>query len=530
MSTARLTIESANIAPTVLTNYHWPGEFSDKPERDQVFYRREFKGEIVLKGDDYALVNDLTDVTEEITLTVERKCDGVYTEFWTGVAAKFDGKFDHDRCTVALKFKPEDNYRCLYDAWETAHSIYAAGPEFITRGMAGTYQLGDGNGADHCQAESNMGPIDFDAECGTPAGWCVEHDEQVLLPIGGVYVGKRFYHREIGTGTLTDPPAYGTGWTHLSGTTWWRCPDIDEQAIGVLRYGREFADVFQYLVDESGCGLTVRSHFFGIAATHAAPPSNDAYTYAAAKYQLLSIHQKSDVKRPDASNESTEAVWSMKLKELLDDLRRIFNVYWRIDGTDLIVEHITYFTTSAGADYSAQNIRQVKTYDLDAPKREEFYWADDACSTAFKGSPITYAAGSNTTTHRVANFSTDVAFIRTPENHGVIADAGFVLLCNTQVAGKNVIIELNAPLSWEALHDNLHRDYRPFLAGTLNGVGVTFNSARPSQVYEPFTVCLPCDEDIDPSQYITTEVGNGYVAENTINILKDSLELKLKYE
>lgn len=536
MANARIKISSDSIVETVVDAI-WSGEFTHKKERDRVWYSHEMKSALVLTGSDFHLINDLANACERVSVEVELFCGGEWVAYpWTGYFTKFDtsrdfGGIQFSQCRMEIKVRTDDTYDCIQREWEDDISIFSASAVIQTRPFKGTYEiLGT---CYFCSGTPDPTPCD---DLGVSGVACLEYSSSNLSDDcpSGQYQVIFTYHRVIGVGTPSTPPTYGTGWTYLSGSNWWRCPDEDEIAIGVLKYGRRFDDTLEYLVAQTGCGLTVRSHFFGINATHAAAPSNDAYTYATANYQNMTIHQKSDVKRPDATNASfvpptSSAVWKMRLKDLLEDLRIIFNVWWKVDGTDLILEHISYFGASAGANYSAKPMRLSLEYDQDTPRKEIFKWSDPDVSALFRGFPIEYDCGNGSKEYNVKLFTTDLPFIRDETTQEAVKDDGYVLICNQIIGGEYIIIDLNYPLRFQNIHDKLYRHNRPFGSGTLNQNPVTFLSTEKIQKQPEFSVGMCCDEAFDPTKYITTALGQGGVDSVTRNLKKDRAEFQLNY-
>ncbi|MCB0541899.1 MAG: hypothetical protein KDC70_00190 [Saprospiraceae bacterium] len=530
MSQVRIKISSSNITETVVDAV-WDGRITHKLERDRIYHLSSLKSEITLYGDDFTLVEGLADDCERISVVVEVFCGGSWVEHsWSGYFTKFDCKFDYVRCSLTAKVKTDDLYDCLLKEWNDEINIYSGtGSTIVTRAFAGTYIAGQGC-CKYCSPSFTLAPCnDFSLTdyCAQPvvvtqpsSGYCA-----------GQYLVTTCYHRVLGVGTPTTPPPYGDpgDWTYISGNDWWRCPDFSEITVGVLQYGRRFDAVLEYLVAQTGCGLTVRSHFFGINATHAAAPSNDAYTYADEHYQDLTVHQKSDVKRPDSTNPSLSFIWDMKLKDLLADLQTIFNVFWKIDGTSLIIEHVSYFGQTAGGDYSTRKMPRTLEYDSEAPNKEVFVWSDRQCSTVFEGDPIEYDCGNGEVERRVTLFSTDVGFIRSEQNHDIISDENFVLVSNKLDGSDYWVSNFNRALGWQNLHDNLHRHYRPFTSGSLNGSSETFLSTQAIKKQPSFTVPNCCDSGFDPGDYVTTPLGNGTVQEATENLKQDTVELQLNY-
>lgn len=521
MIKAKILIESDSITSTEVHPV-WKGDFTYDRERDQVFYRHKIDSEMVFKGNDFTLINDAPEC-EVITVTVQRYCGGDWADYWQGTFTKYDCKFDIDRCELRVKPEVSDKYTCILGDWNTEYNIYG-GTAIQVRSFHGDYEAGL-----HCCADTQPTPD----PCGDWTDSCLEWS--IAIPVGdfgGGWAVKSCWHRVVGVGTPTTPPPYGDpgDWTHLSGNDWWRCPDETEINLGVMRWGRVFNNVLEGLLDNTGCSLTVRSHFFNINATHEpAPPDNAAYTFAEANLQKMTLHQKSDVKRPDTSDPSQLKVWVMKPKDMLDDLRTMFNVFWEIRGTDLVIEHASYFDTLTGADYSDQKIRTEYDADTDgAPQKELFKWSDDVIlSTAHSGYPIEYDCGEGEKENRVKNFTNDLASINDTSNAEFIADRGFVLVSNAVYGGVYAVLDSNNALGWVALHDNLHRHGRYFLEGRMNDEDTTFTTAKRVKKLTSFTVQSCCEDDFDPVATITVPAGVGEVKRAGENIFRESLKIDL---
>ena len=531
MGKVRVKISSLSISETEV-HPAWNAEFLRKIEKGRVYYSHEMRDNMTFTGVDFTLINGLTNECEKITMTVERFCSGDWQLYWTGFFTKFDCKPDFFRCRMDAKVKPDNLYECLFEQWETEQTVYAeTGVEVPVRSLGGTYQ-GGLNFCQVCRATADLTPCDtYDDGCIEPGYPKVYAYPSPICPEPNRFEIHTYWHREVGTGTLTEPPPWASGWTHLTGTTWWRCPDPDtaDLEIGVLKWGRRFDLVLEKMFAEVDCEITLRSHFFNINATHAAPPDNDAYDYAVAAYQDMTVHQKSDVKRPHG-DKSFEFVWKMKLKTLLEDLQNIFNVYWKLDGSDLILEHISYFEGAEGEDYSLKTMPLSLEYEPNTARTERFFWSDEDCNSHFRGKPIVYSCGEGESTRRVSLFSTDVQFIHNESFQDSISDANFVLISNVVNDGVYFIIDKNSPLGWTTLHDKLHRHYRLFGSGTMNGVLETFLSVIPIKKQPEFTVTYCCDNDTDPLKYVTTPLGIGHVQTQTENLYKDTLKIQLNYE
>ena len=520
MSVHRLKIESDSIA-AVQVYPTWSGDVEYSRENDGVFFRAKPNGDFQFKKSEYTTIKGVPDC-EKIDLFLEEKCDDVWIERWRGRFTTYDVKFNENKCLANVSPKTSDEFDCFLSNWEVEQVISGAGDPVSVYPFAGSYEVGQ-----CCGQCFDVEPDPEVPVCATPANWCFDSTYQTgssieCLPDIGFNLYVSCFHRIIGQGTPSVPPPYGTGWAHISGDDWWRCPDTDNDlGVGVFDQGRLFNDVLEYLADQTGCGLTVRSHFLGLNATHDAPPSNLAYTFATEFYQDLQIHQKSDIKRPDATNPAQSFVWKMSFKRLLEDRETIWQVFWTIDGTDLIIEHISYFEANTGVDVTTKNIKlEYGKQEGGAPNEETFRWADgDATFTlAQAGYPISYGnCGEGTTERKVNYFSNDVYYIRSTSNPEEIADAGFCLVATEVIDGKNTIIDSNDPMGWVQIHENLFQHNRFFAEGVLNDAPATFLSTRKTRKLEPFKITVCCGDNFNPADSIETLVGTSYVQKTTAN-------------
>ncbi len=543
MSVIRIKIESDTLDSTVVHPL-WSGEIDQKREEDGVFFRSVLGGDFEFFGDDYTLIKTVPEC-ERITIELEENCNGTWTRQWRGRFTLYDMTFNDTTCTAKVRPEIRDNYECFMDQINTEYIVENT-DAISTKGLRNNYQP-PGFELHHFCTDA----VPYEIAAGLPTDpvcsfgvggvndgslFCFDNNSfssEISLMPGFAYVYSR-YHRVLDVTFTSDPPPYDTGWeivfTDVATTwIWWRCPPSGVNQLGKLDNGRLFNDTLNLLGDAATCGLTVRSHFFGLNNTHTAAPANDAYTYATAYMQNLSLHQKSDVKRPDSSNESQDFVWKMTWKKLLDDLRIMFNVYWIInDDNELIIEHISYFEAQAGVDISAKNI--VVEYgkgDTSAPRTEKFFWMDkDASFTEeHAGFPISYGScGNDTKEYQVGMFSNDIFYIRSVENQEEIADNGFCLVSNDVVIGGGLfgadayyVNDGNAPMGFMLLHENLHKHYRYFESGLMNEEPTEFLSTRKSRKMEPFTVDICCDDGFNPEDYMITRAGNVTVEKATIN-------------
>lgn len=520
MSVHRLKIESDSIA-TVQVSPTWSGKVEYSRENEGVFFRAKPNGDFQFKGTEFTTIKNAPDC-EKIDLFLEEKCDDAWVERWRGRFTTYDVKIDENKCLGTVSPNTSDEYDCFLLKWGEDHVVSSAGAVVDVYPFGGTYEVGQ-----CCSECHDVEPPLDEPVCSVPANWCFlnptyQDGSSTVCGEPGFNQYVSCFHRIVGIGTAIDPPPYGTGWAFLSGLEWWRCPDDNNDLdTGVFDEGRMLNDVLELLADQTGCGLTVRSHFLGLNATHAAPPSNIAYTFATENYQALQLHQKSDIKRPDATNPAQSFVWKMNFKRLLEDFETMWQVYWKIDGTDLIVEHSSYFEANTGTDVTQKNIRlQYGKQEGGSPNEETFTWADgDATfTTAHSGYSIIYGqCGDGAKERKVNYFSNDVYYIRTVQNQEEIADNGFCLIATEVIDGKNVVKDNNDPLGWVQIHENLFQHNRFFAEGTLNDAPATFISTRKTRKLDPFKITACCGDNFSPEDSVETLVGTGVVQKATVD-------------
>jgi len=286
-------------------------------------------------------------------------------------------------------------------------------------------------------------------------------------------------------------------------------------------------DVIDYLASDASYGIkpgcTVSSDFF----TDATNP----VTLHANHLTLLTIAQKSDIIRPTSSDPATSAM--MSWNELMEILWAMFQVQWEYDSTtDTInVEHISWFTRGNGLDLRTQELtKATNKYSYlkeKMPKYEKFMFAE-ADNKNFVGAPIWYdskCVDSDPDTNvkeTLVNVTTDLEYII--NNPDAIADEGFVILCNYEDGGDYFVrlepgeiccpvdIRLNMDLSWANLPNRYFRHNRVLIEGYMNGSLETFWTAQKTKKQNDFFAVICPDDEYEPSDLITTELGETYFA------------------
>lgn len=289
--------------------------------------------------------------------------------------------------------------------------------------------------------------------------------------------------------------------------------------------------VLELLADNVLTGVTVSSEFF-------TDSPNNYVTENPNKLLHLTIAQKSDIRNPTASNKAKTAMLSWN--ELMEILWAMFQVTWDYDvDTDTInVEHVSWWPAADGLDLRTQLLTQsTNKYSYvkeKMPKYEKFAFME-ADDPNFVGVPIWYDSGcvdidpKTNVKNTSINVTTDLEYIVT--NNDAITDEGFVILCNylnvtyfveLQTGFYVASVKLNNTLSWANLHECYYRHNRVIITGYINESLITFWTAQKTKLQECSAII--CDiNDYDPSEEITTELGEVYLTSAKASVLRSSI-------
>ena len=541
MDKVRYYIESDAVARTEIFPV-FSGEMSWTKEENALYYVYGVGEKLKVKDNGYNLIRQHIDTEcKYFYLEIETLCGGSYSLHWRGKFTILGSKENEDRCWFEIEPVPDTKITCFEEAIKEENNFFPTIGRVEVSAVGGNYEEAV------CTRFSPTGGLDFApiSDCLTDAEtWTFKSNEVVEVLFGGNEQFQQVtnWHRETYTtacvGGQPVEPGFGSGWNLLVdncnsvGTaTWWRRPStVNGDTLGPYTNGVRLSDVLEEMNQVMGCGFTLVSNFFNINPDGSAP-SNDPYDFAASSLANITMHQKSDIKDKDASNASTSNSWNIKLEELVEDLRIVFNVYFDpSDETILRIEHYSYFTSGIGLDRSTENMVLEFDYQVkDNTREERFFFVDEQASDDFLSQHIRYTCGTETKEHRCKLFSTDLAYIENPRNAENISSERFVLIANQNVSGQLVLIDENRPLSWPVLHDRLHRHGRLFKSGSLGGSETTFLSWLPYIKQVPFKTDLCCSEPFDAKDLVVTRKGNATVEEASYNLYTKRLEIQPAY-
>lgn len=545
MAKYRVKIGSTDLSlPLSVIEVGWDSVISYNPDTDSEAYKDELKSEMTMNcarlptawgADKPAAFMALDEASEECAVfqvKIEVECpkdSDDYERVWEGEFSSKNWRIDKDKKTIA--FQPTKTYDadCIRAKWTDIYNFYNL-PEVVVKPYFTTYELTQELVLD-CDAPAGITDYCIESESGFAPGEVDCED----LPLGEFI---RYYHRYLQAGgcvgsTAVAPDNFNP-WTlvdndcPLGGSTWWTCPAGVNSIVYEFDNGRLFNDALEYMIAATGCDFTVVSDFFDINPDGTAPV-NAAYIAAQQDLHHLVVFQKSDVKRHSASDPAVAPAWDVKLRDFLNDLKLMFNVRWKAANGVFRIEHVSYFESQPGNDYTtAKYERILEENTLEVANITKFKYRDARATSYFKGHPIEIYCGIGETELQLTLFYTDIEFALSTDGLEAVGDDGFFLMSTTYNGSEYRVKKQNRPLAWTELHQNYHRHDMPG-AGKINTVEVTPLSIRKTRKAPRFAVTHCCDDTFNPENFITTSMGEGEVTTADWNIARDYLAPELKY-
>lgn len=479
-------------------------------------------------------------------------------------------QWDISNCRARASIDPSGAWYCAKENWEAEIDVLN-NKKVTVEPFLGVLETLD------CTDTDSVYSLRFISSCLTaPTGaWTVNRNQCELII--STYHYTTTYVREKATiacvsGVAVAPP--GDGWTLLTdncptNSVWVRAPQtIIDNAASTIVEGESY-DIYYDVVggtyteidngvllsdvlknNLSCTGVTVKSDFFGINED-GTYPSGTVYTEALSNLQSVIIWQKSDVKRPDATENATQGAWTYA--KLLSSLREQFNVRWRLSGSTFRIEHVSYFTSTNGLDLTAGayagRITGFHAYSVDqneVGKTERWFFMEDT-TVPFSGTPIYYSNcvpydAPEEIPHDMGQVNNDIGYIQASPDR--VSDEGFVFgACyeNTVSGTYHMVTEnsatgfgaiINGHLSIPNLLDVYHRHERPLPSGTLNGSAVTFESTQRKRRQVDLSILMSNSAFLswDESQLMKTQMGWGKVVRYRYSCKSCLLTLTLSHE
>ncbi len=551
--------------------------FDDSLDRKTGIYRRVLNTELLFVGASYhAIMAERALGTCDIPIQIKYNNVTRYTG-----NIKLDTpqtKINTLQCTISARLDPNDSYTCFIKEYDEEINILSGTTKHSIKPFFGTIQVIPV--VEPAPSTPPQWPLSSPRTAASSTytaaqGWTVIKNE-----INGVRQVTSFLYRAETNITTTfarefvagGTPPPGDGWISVSGGYARRIsrvyspaksqildPDPNKivQAYDITGLSEDFtavnipngvrwSDILETFVP---CGLTVVSDFYGINPDGTAP-SNTPYTEALENLQDFLLYQKSDVKRPTAANIATNGRTSYK--KLMEALQVMHNVRYRIAGTTLRIEHVSYFSQSNGLDLTAAPFsnyvdgKTETTYDnSEAAKGERWEWMETV-SVMFTCLPIRYDAecllsdATDETLYTAADMNSDVLYIQ--GNPDRVDDRGFVPIAAYRNGSDYYLVQEtnaldgnlypNSHMAWGNLLEHYHTYDRLYPTGTLNGVSTTFDSAKRRKVGEELEIILSNSSYwtvYSAGDLIETQIGIGEVDKATYETRDCKLSLQLRY-
>jgi hypothetical protein len=302
---------------------------------------------------------------------------------------------------------------------------------------------------------------------------------------------------------------------------------IWEFGLFTFNRNRRLVDVLKYLVEQT-CPSA--------APTNADDMSDfftDEVNYATGTTNVvkdLLIAAKSDIIGYNSSEPATKEVIS--LKNLLDDLRAMMQLYWYLDGEGKFrIEHISFFEKVGVVDLNDPKYKRYmnKAYEYDKPNmpryerllfseffREEFGRGE----IEYSGACVNTLEGQDSKEFNITRFDNDI------ENLLVQGESlnrrGFVLIAHQEGRIWNEGDLTNGHLSAAKLMQHYYQHNRILPGGLVNGIFTEFKSTQRIVKQNPIVLPTCCEIEVDPFSSFKTSLSDDG------GLLYDEFSLKTK--
>ena len=521
------------------------------------FFRKSLKTALRFTGADFLFFEAAYSANDCKTfeVTIYRKCLTQIPQLWhTGRIYLNDGKYDHARGIVEYDVESVDLYTCFLKNIKKKVNLLDYGTPLKSLNSSGAivFQTCDaaigfpGNPIDCISGGAASGlwtvvrHTDRPDEGQSTTIWAREEwgpttpPDQSWTLIGGIYVRAIVVYSSV---VLNDNlPFYDYEAFFY---------DFDTQ--GGIDNGRLLRDIFEDVIQASGCGFNlITSDFFDINPLNL-HPTNLAYTRADERLKHIMVYQRTDVVKWDAINNAIRA--DITIEDFLKALFGLFQVYWVIketeDGLTFQIEHVSYFsatnqtdfTAGAYANYSRGYQRYTVAGKDVVPPYEVFSNPGSRQPSVFGDTRITYPVECVTSDqpreNTVLQVSTDLT--GTIYNDLLNPDGLFFMATYLQTDKYFVFqdyFQLNGCLSWWELVNYYWMHDRFGLTATITGhentEDVTFLSKKRIKEQPEIKIPVSCDveADFDPDALQRLPLGWSEVQTATYDTKTEVLALK----
>lgn len=572
------------------------GKLKSEKDGENVFFRRKLSGDLVFIDADFNSLLDLEQSEErcvDIQFRVERKCGEEWELYWPGIFSLNEAKWNLSKCTVSVSIRPDDAYRKIIDYYSKEYNVLEVPASDTVKAkldFTGQFEFRDITGDTIMdQDEPNTWAVFLQERYWIDGDWNTQGKYQFVDVIFRLVTVRDFvngFPPELNTWTLIDAN-YSTQKAKYA-----KAPDLYNFKPYVYRYQGDFnkyPDLKQIpcngaydeetyvraynLNNPDGCYnirtdidssrwvslvwefgafyfdrnrklLEVINHLLKKVYPEAAHVESSAIsqffsaaqnyaTNAPSKVKDLLIAQRSDIVSWNSSEPASKGMAS--LKNILEALRDMFQVYWFLDaGGKFRLEHISFFESVGVNDFTVpkyapylEGMLQYEYEKTKMPRFERLVFNDTESDDfalgliEYQSACVNYEEGQDTREKNISIFTTDL------ENLLVNASGsrtGFVLISHENgiitkeegdVTGR---IQSNAHLSAANLVKHYFDYGRVMINGFVNSKPKVFKTVLKTKKQVPFAVPVCCDLEPSPFfTYITNLGNNGSLLSSEVN-------------
>lgn len=554
----------------------------ERENDEKVSYKKELSGKITFVGEAFKRLMQMeTSIyrCDEQTLTIYKICEGVEKSIFEGEISLNEGEFNLDKCFVILKFLEDNSDKCYNEGKSTKLNLFQLISNRViakTASYSGVIEtkqcnasgsLAEQSGAFYwCgTGEANDGNwVATNAMSSSPDGmhhnvrttWkreiieidCLETPESdwVLVEDNCGTTGKKKFAKRV---ELVNCSSYGTS-PDENGAGYsfnYSCDVLGyDGGLTSIDNGLLFKDVMIELIRAACPNLTLKSEFFQINPD--VVTGTNYVTGKSSKVNNIVIFQKSDVKRPTASNNASKL--EITLEDILEVIFIMFNVKWRIVGNVFRLEHVSYYAKGVGIDVTSNDLKKwfvghhVYSYESSKIPQKEAFKFKEQQGTDWNLEVIYSGCVSTDKKNEVTNIideaMTDIVFaMNNPESDNkFVDDNGFVLVSTRKINNEYFInseastngSRLNNVFAWVQLFRDYHYYERPMKSGKVNGVLTEFITTIPTKKGDRFAIPIDLCSAFNPDDFIKTGLGNGILDSGKYRMKDSMIELELLYE
>lgn len=250
-------------------------------EEENAYFRKKLKGKMLFIGEDFHwlyLFENSQYRCDPITLLIEKKCSGDFSEFFTARLILNNADWDLDQCTCSIEAEEEDRYTCYNDNKDKEYNLLSiVYPNRVVGLVQGTLEYQNCNGNN--PSESSPGDPEWCGSGDASEGWSIQSYYR-----NNPFEGGGGFPEEGGTFSIiwvreviTSATPLSAPWISIGGDQYAKHPNLygyrsyggqndygyDYQVGGSIDNGISLQDAIQALINQSCYPMKLKSNFFG---------------------------------------------------------------------------------------------------------------------------------------------------------------------------------------------------------------------------------------------------------------------------